>query len=109
LIIPMICSSVKRLFLIHLLLRPGQTLHQIEEASGGQVSHHTVYDQEPQTAADSKSEDFVGRMPGSQQRSGTIANKWRWAAIQGNARDGGNGRRWGTACAAQARRWGRTR
>jgi hypothetical protein len=34
----MICSSVKRLFLIHLLLRSGQTLHQIEGASGGQVS-----------------------------------------------------------------------
>jgi kynurenine formamidase len=35
---PMICSSVKRLFLIHLLLRSGQTLHQIEGASGGQVT-----------------------------------------------------------------------
>ncbi|MFN4136656.1 MAG: transposase family protein, partial [Novosphingobium sp.] len=37
LIMPMICSSVKRLFLIRPLLRARQTLHQIEGASGGQV------------------------------------------------------------------------
>jgi len=37
LIIPMICSSMKRLFLVRPLLRVGQTLRQIEGASGGQV------------------------------------------------------------------------
>jgi hypothetical protein len=34
---PMICPSAKPLFLIHLLLRSGQTLHQIKETSGEQV------------------------------------------------------------------------
>ena len=37
LIIPIICASVKRLFLICLLLPRGQTLHQIEGTFGGQV------------------------------------------------------------------------
>ncbi|PTV94104.1 hypothetical protein C8J27_1091, partial [Rhodobacter aestuarii] len=32
------CASVKRLFRIRLLLQVGQTLHQIEGTSGGQVT-----------------------------------------------------------------------
>lgn len=35
----MICASVKRLFLMRLLLPRRQTLHQNEEPFGGQVSH----------------------------------------------------------------------
>ena len=38
LIIPMICASVKRLFLMRLLLPRGQTLHQNEGPFGGQVT-----------------------------------------------------------------------
>ena len=34
-IIPIICASVKRLFLIRLLLQVGQTLHHSEGTSGG--------------------------------------------------------------------------
>lgn len=35
----MICSSAKRLFVIHMLLHARQTLNQIEGASGGGGSH----------------------------------------------------------------------